>query len=69
MNSTEDNYLNTQQAAKYLALSQSTLNRMRVTGEGPQYAKAGRRVIYSTVDLNIWVIARKRTFTREKLKA
>ena len=65
MNSTESHYLDTRRAAVYLALSASTLNRMRLTGEGPRYAKAGRRVIYATADLDAWVEARKRTFTGE----
>ena len=39
--------------------------RMRVTGDGPRYAKAGRRVIYDRVDLDGWVEERKRRFTAE----
>lgn len=67
MNDTEPRYLDTRRAAVYLALSASTLNRMRLTGEGPRYAKAGRRVIYAKADLDAWVEARKRTFTGEIL--
>ena len=37
-------YLDTSQAARYLGISPKTLMRMRVTGDGPRYAKAGRRV-------------------------
>ena len=58
-------YLDTRHAADYLGISPSTLNRMRVTGEGPRYAKAGRRVIYDPEDLNAWVEERKRRFTGE----
>ena len=58
-------YLNTRQAAKLIGLSPSTLNRMRVTGEGPLYAKAGRRVLYDRADLVAWVNDRKRRFTAE----
>lgn len=65
LNKNETPYLNTKHAADYLAISPSTLNRMRVTGEGPRYAKAGRRVIYAAVDLDAWAEARKRTFTGE----
>ena len=63
---TEQNYLNTKHAADYLSISPSTLNRLRVTGKGPRYAKACRRVIYESVDLDAWVKARKRNFTREE---
>ena len=62
---TEAHYFNTKHAADYLCLSPSTLNRMRVTGNGPAYAKTGRRVIYAPADLDAWVAARKRTFTGE----
>jgi len=58
-------YLSTKQAAEYVGLSPCTLNRMRVTGEGPRYAKAGRRVVYDRADLDAWIDARKRTFTGE----
>ena len=58
-------YLDTVQAASYLGLSPSTLSRMRVTGGGPRYSKAGRRVIYDVRDLDTWVEERKRRFTGE----
>ena len=62
-------YLDTGQAAEYLGISPSTLNRMRVTGEGPRYSKAGRRVIYDIEDLDAWVEKRKRRFTGEEVDA
>lgn len=65
MRPAEPRYLNTQQAATYVGLSPCTLNRMRVTGEGPLYAKAGRRVLYDPSDLDRWIDDRKRTFTGE----
>lgn len=58
-------YLDTSQAARYLGISPKTLMRMRVTGDGPRYAKAGRRVIYDRFDLDGWVEERKRRFTAE----
>jgi len=61
-------YFDTKQTADYLKLSVSTLNRMRGTGEGPTYAKIGRRIIYELSDLDAWVEARKRTFTGEDLE-
>ena len=65
MNAAQPRYLDTAQAARYLGLSPSTLARMRVTGEGPRYSKAGRRVIYDIRDLDDWVERRKRRFTGE----
>ena len=65
MSLAEPRYLDTVHAAEYLGLSPSTLARMRVTGEGPRYSKAGRRVIYDIRDLDKWVERRKRRFTGE----
>ena len=62
-------YLDTKEAATYLGLSPSTLNRMRVTGDGPRYSKVGRRVIYDIADLDEWVEKRKRRFTGEAAPA
>lgn len=39
-------YLDTAQAAAYLATSRRTLERFRLVGGGPRYAKSGRRVLY-----------------------
>ena len=65
----EPRYLDTKQAAVYLGLSVKTLEKLRVTGRGPRYAKAGRRVIYDRRDLDKWVAARKRGFTGEWVDA
>ena len=58
-------YLNTRQAAAWLGIGPGTLNRMRVSGDGPRYIKIGRRVIYDRADLGEWVEERKRRFTGE----
>ena len=65
----EPRYLDTRQAAAYVGLSVKTLEKLRVTGRGPRYAKAGRRVIYDRRDLDKWVAARKRGFTGESVDA
>lgn len=53
-------------AAMYLGLSHSTLAKMRLRGDGPRYAKLGKRaVIYDVSDLEIWVETRKRNSTSE----
>ena len=64
----EPRYLGTKEAAAYLGLSAKTLEKLRVTGEGPPYAKAGRRVIYDRRDLDRWVAKRKRRFTGESVE-
>ena len=42
-------------ASDYTGLSCSTLNKLRCSGEGPRFAKIGRRVVYDVVDLNSWL--------------
>jgi excisionase family DNA binding protein len=46
------------QAAKLLQLSERTLERLRVSGGGPVYVKAGRVVRYREADLEAWIAAR-----------
>ena len=41
-------------AARYLALSQSFLAKLRCYGSGPRYCKLGRRVAYRKSDLDAW---------------
>jgi hypothetical protein len=53
------------EAAKALRLSERTLERMRLTGLGPVYVKAGRRVLYRQADLEAWVASQVRASTSE----
>ena len=54
------------EAANYLRLSERTLERYRLTGEGPRYCKLGRRVLYRSEDLLAWVATRVVTSTSEE---
>jgi Helix-turn-helix domain len=47
-------YLPTETAAAYLGLSKSTLEKGRITGNGPPFRKLGRRVLYVIGDLDTW---------------
>jgi predicted DNA-binding transcriptional regulator AlpA len=58
--------LNVDRAAARVGLSVSTLNKMRLNGTGPRYAKLGRRVLYDIRDLEAWVAERKRNHTSEQ---
>lgn len=58
-------YLRVRQAAAYLGLSKSTLDKLRTAGTGPSYAKAGRIVVYARADLDAWLAGRKRQSTSE----
>lgn len=58
--------LNTHEAADYLRLSASTLNKMRLNGNGPEFIKLGaRRVIYDLRDLDHWLASRRRKSTSQ----
>lgn len=57
--------LNANQVAKRLGLSESTLAKMRLSGEGPPYAKLGRRVVYRPSDIDAWVTSNRYSSTAE----
>lgn len=58
--------LRTRDAAAYLGLGKSTLEKLRLTGLGPVYAKAGPRVVvYDVADLDAWLASRRRLSTSE----
>lgn len=52
-------------AAEYLGVSKSLLDKLRCYGGGPRYAKLGAMVIYSTSDLDDWLAAHSRTSTAD----
>ncbi|RWO03181.1 MAG: DNA-binding protein [Mesorhizobium sp.] len=52
--------LRVKQAAAYVGLSKSFLDKARCYGGGPTYVKLGATVIYSTEDLDAWVTANRR---------
>lgn len=53
------------EAANYLGLSSSTLNKLRVFGGGPIFLKLGRRVVYDKTDLDAWLAHRRRRSTSD----
>ena len=59
--------LSQHEAAVYLRLSERTLERFRVSGEGPRFARLGRRVVYRQSDLDAWVAARVVVSTSERV--
>jgi helix-turn-helix protein len=54
------------EVAALLRLSERTLERLRLTGCGPLYVKAGRRVLYRPDDLQDWVSTRVVASTSEQ---
>ncbi len=63
--SNEPRLLTTEEAAAWLGLSPRTLERYRVTGEGPKFRKIGRWVRYTVADLNAWLEGCTRTSTSD----
>ena len=47
--------LDTGQAAQYLGLAKSTVEKMRVYGGGPRFLKLNRSVRYRAEDLDEWI--------------
>lgn len=56
------------EAAAYMGLSKSLLDKLRHFGGGPRYFKIGRAVVYSTTDLDAWMAERTKTQVWETTK-
>ena len=57
--------LRTPAAADYLGYAESTLEKKRLTGDGPVYIRLGRVIVYDTRDLDRWLAARRATSTSD----
>jgi predicted DNA-binding transcriptional regulator AlpA len=62
-----DSLLNQKQAAHVLGVSARTLERHRVAGTGPRWARLGKLVRYRQSDLDAWVERSLRTSTSESV--
>jgi hypothetical protein len=63
-------FLDTKEAAKHVRLSTATLERLRVTGDGPAFIKpVPNRVVYDIVDLDAWMRGRRQQSTSENQAA
>lgn len=60
-----DGVLLTPEAAEYVKLAPRTLERYRVTGEGPRFAKFAGAVRYRKRDLDEWIESRIISSTSE----
>ena len=58
-------YLTQYQLSEELQISERTLERKRCDGTGPNFKKAGRRVIYAREDVDAWLDAQTYTSTAE----
>lgn len=58
-------YVDTKGTSALTGLSESTLEKQRLTSGGIPYIKAGRLVKYSVADIHAWMAARRRSSTSE----
>lgn len=69
MNAIPYRRLRTPEAAQYLGLGKSTLEKLRLSGLGPVYSKAGPRVVvYDVVDLDAWLAMSRCRSTSESAR-
>jgi hypothetical protein len=57
--------LNVREAADYIRLSKSFLDKARVSGDGPAYLLIGRRIVYDRDDLDNWAAKHRRGSTSD----
>jgi predicted DNA-binding transcriptional regulator AlpA len=59
--------LRTPDAARYLGLTASTLEKMRLTGAGPRFIRLGFRAVgYAIGDLDAFIDSRRRSSTSDQ---
>lgn len=49
-----DEYLTVKEAAHFLRVSKSFLDKLRCTGGGPSFTRVGRKILYRRIDLEAW---------------
>lgn len=58
--------LRTDAAAEYVGLAGSTLEKMRLRGDGPPFVRLSAKSIgYDLADLDAWIVARKASSTSD----
>ncbi len=62
--------LRTPEAAAYCGLSASTFEKLRLTGDGPEFLRLGRRAVgYDRDSLDAWLDSRRRRSTSDTREA
>lgn len=61
--------LRVEDAADYLAVSKSHLNKLRCHGGGPKFLKLGAAVRYAKADLDAWLATKVRANTSQQIAA
>jgi predicted DNA-binding transcriptional regulator AlpA len=58
-------FVKTPEAAEFVRLSTSQLNKLRVFGNGPEFVKLGRSVLYEVEALESWIAKNRRSSTSQ----
>ncbi|WP_373875211.1 helix-turn-helix transcriptional regulator [Methylorubrum podarium] len=61
----ENRLLTTQESANYVGLGVHRLEKLRISGGGPEFIKLGRSVRYERAALDAWIAASRRRSTSE----
>nr|CRH07967.1 Protein of unknown function [Candidatus Magnetococcus massalia] len=59
-------WLSVSNASEHLGISQSYLNKLRSTGGGPRFSKAGSKVLYKKEELDNWLELKSMGSTSEE---
>lgn len=62
-------FVDVHRASEILHVSASFLNKARIYGNGPRFAKFGHSVRYAVLELEAWAAARLRTSTSDSGEA
>ena len=57
--------MRTRAASNYTGLAESTLEKMRVRGDGSPFIRIGRAVLYDPDDLDAWLAAGRKKSTSD----
>ncbi|MEX2222777.1 MAG: AlpA family phage regulatory protein [Candidatus Rokuibacteriota bacterium] len=61
--------IRTPDAARFVGLSESSLEKLRCRGDGPAFIKIGSRAVgYLVADLDAWLVSRRRSSTSERAR-
>ena len=61
----QDEYIDVNETAKRLSVSASYLNKLRIAGDGPPFAKFSKSVRYNWRLVQVWAASRMRRSTSE----
>ena len=61
----DDEYLDTEQTARYTKNSASTWAKRRMSGDSPVFCKVGRKIVYRKSDLDAWLLKHRRRSTNQ----